>query len=149
MDISDIPEPDQETLPHALLTACLDMVDGILGLSDEEARSMDLGDAETLAEILDRKRQSLEDLEAGLAELDKEALQGHPQMVDLISRLTDLRTRAERDMERAQVKTVAIRKVLHEVKKVRGRHGLGGLYGADGRHRKDSPVTKTGIDRSI
>lgn len=137
--------PDGE----ALMTRCFGLVDDLLSISDKESRQLDLGDTEGLSQTLDRKRDALIALEGGLAELNRLGLAGSDRMEQLGSRLAELRARAQRDMERAQVKTEAIRKVLHEVKKVRERHGLGGLYGADGRRLAGTPLPRAGVDRSL
>ncbi|ETX16699.1 hypothetical protein OCH239_00250 [Roseivivax halodurans JCM 10272] len=97
-------------------------------LLSRESAALDAGDTRALAAMTSEKETLLDRLDARAEELLASA-ETDPQMRD---RLETTRTQMTRNGRRLAHVAETVRGMANTLKRISGRHGLGGLYGADG-----------------
>ncbi|MHA6345249.1 hypothetical protein [Roseivivax sp. CAU 1761] len=117
----------------------------LTGLLEREIAALDRGDSAAALALLPEKRALLDRLEARSAALADEARR-NAGLRDRLDRLRALLARNGARVER--LRTVA-GTLTADLARLRDRHGLGGLYGADGGARSAPVTARSRIDHEV
>ncbi|SFP65643.1 hypothetical protein [Tranquillimonas alkanivorans] len=122
-------------------------LDVLIALVREEVEAIHAGDLQAVADLYPRKRDKMEHAETllrGLAPVLADA--PHTALRAKVATLKELVAEDERLLARV---TEATGEVAAELRRIRDRHGLGGLYGRGGQRRDPGATPRARLDQSF
>jgi hypothetical protein len=132
-----------------MMTAPHTIVDRLSRLLHDEIAAIGAGKLEAVRELFVDKAALMAEFEAASGQIETLLKRGGTPATDLRTQIEDLYKLIRKDQALLERMAEATGRAARELSRIRDRHGLGGLYDADGGLRKPCVAAPQQIDQSI
>ncbi|MCB1342115.1 MAG: hypothetical protein KDK24_13820 [Pseudooceanicola sp.] len=131
------------------MTAAAQIVERLAKVLRDEIAAIGAGQLETVRDLYPQKVALYEELQAQTGAVERQLKAATPEAKALREGLDELHGLIRKDFSLLEHLTAATGRVVKELSRIRDRHGLGGLYEADGTLRPGDVARPQQVDESI